>query len=76
MNVTPYEAVKQVIEVAMNLQNYFEVDKNTALAKAIDVVEPFYGRTLEPLRQLLKPIDCNTKPVDERINKVLSVLGA
>lgn len=76
MNVTPYEAVKQVIEVAMNLQNYFEVDKNTALAKAIDVVEPFYGRTLESLRQLLKPVDCNAKPVDERINKVLSVLGA
>ena len=49
----PLEAVTQVTNIAAQIQNSFAVRKGIALAQAINLVEPVYGNTLEPLRKIL-----------------------
>ena len=87
-NMTPKEAISQVTDIADMIQEKFFVHSGIALAKAISIVEPFYGNSLEPLREILPPAEhetgyLNPTQIGQRlggfrpqiVNKMLAISG-
>lgn len=58
--MSPLDAVNQVIEIATKIQSFYATRQGIASSQAIALVEPVYGRSLEPLRQLLPPAEHET----------------
>lgn len=60
IQMTPLDAVNQVIEISTKIQDFYATHKGIATTQAIALVEPVYGKSLNPLRQLIPPAEHET----------------
>lgn len=64
--LTPEDVINRVANIAKMIQKEFSVQKNVALAQAIDLVESFYGKKLEPLKKTTAQAVLTTSGLQDR----------